>query len=49
VWQRSGLGSDGGVADLGRVGSDGMDLPVGGVFAVWSSPGSGRTLRSSRW
>jgi hypothetical protein len=49
VWRCSGLGSDGGAADLGRTGGDGMDLPVGGVLAAWPSPGSGRTLRPSRW
>jgi hypothetical protein len=37
VWQRSGLGSDSGAADLGWTGDDGMDLPVGGVFAAWPS------------
>jgi hypothetical protein len=49
VWRRSGLGSDGGAANLGRTGGDGMNLLVGGVFAAWSSPGSGQALRPSWW
>jgi len=31
------------------VGQTGGDLLVGGVFAAWSSPSSGRTLQPSRW